>query len=152
MVGLSEPQQRLFFLCLTLASRVRGEGLEAARDADFADAAGSLAATYETASKGLIYEQRAGSLPAQRVAGELRAVLDEVGRERPSAFAREAAIVLRRLEQRAHDIEKLTGSPVGFFDLAGRFTRQLASQPGAAESPDPGRAPGEPAAPSIILP
>ena len=152
MIGLSEPQQRLLLLLLTLTSRFRGDGLEAARDSDVADASGSLAATFETASKGLIYEQRAGSLPAQRLAGELRSVLDELGRERPSAFARDAAIVLRRLEQRARDIEKLSASPVGFLDLAGRLTRQVGSQSGAGEVAGGDQGLREPSTPSIILP
>jgi len=56
---LSEAQRQLFFLTLTLVDRFRGEGLDAAVDADVADAAEALAGTYETAARGLIYDQRA---------------------------------------------------------------------------------------------
>lgn len=124
--GLSDGQQRLFFLSLTLVHRFRGEGLEAARDVDVADAAAALASTYETESKGLIYEHRAGSLPAQRLAGELRTVFDQLGRERPSAFARDAAAVLRRLEQLARGADKVApGDPFAFLSLVGRVAGRI---------------------------
>jgi len=135
--GLSEGQQRLFFLSLTLVHRFRGDGLEAARDADVADAAGALASTYETESKGLIYEHRATSLPAQRLAGELRTVFDQLGRERPSAFVRDAAVVLRRLEQLALGAEQAApGDRLSFLNLVGRVAgriRPAADEPGPTE-------------------
>jgi hypothetical protein len=153
MMGLSDGQQRLFFLSLTLIHRFRGEGLEAARDVDVADAAGSLASTYETESKGLIYEHRAGSLPAQRMATELRTVFDELGRERPSAFVRDAAAVLRRLEQLARGAQKTApGDSLYFLNLIGRVAGRIAS---AAGAPEPlGSADGSEAAarPAIIMP
>ena len=50
-------------------------------DADVADAAGALAATYETSARGVIYEHQTQSLPAERLRSELRAALMELGRE-----------------------------------------------------------------------
>jgi len=154
MTGLSDGQQRLFFLSLTLIHRFRGEGLEAARDVDVADAAASLASTYETESKGLIYEHRAGSLPAQRMASELRTTFDELGRERPSAFIRDAAAVLRRLEQLARGAEKTApGDAFFFLNLVGRVAGRISSVAGASGSR--GQADGEEtggAQSSIIIP
>jgi len=148
--GLSEGQQRLMFLSLTLIHRFRGDGLEAARDVDVADAAGSLASTYETESKGLIYEHRAGSLPAQRIAGELRTVFDQLGRERPSAFVRDAAAVLRRLEQSARDAEKTApADPFFFLNLAGRVAGRIGS---LADTPSPADGIEAAGSPAIIMP
>jgi len=152
LAGLPDPQQQLFFLCLTLVTRFRGEGFDAAKDADVADAAASLAATYETASKGLIYEHRAATVPAQRMAAEFRSTLDELGRERPAALARDAAVVLRRLEARVREIEKVSGSPVGFLEVAARFTRQVGPGLGDPDAREGLQAQPEPPGPSIILP
>jgi hypothetical protein len=134
MVGLTETQQRLFLLSLTLLHRFRGEGLDAARDVDVAEAAGSLALTYETESKGVIYEHRAGSLPAQRLAGELRSIFDELGRSTPSAFLRDAATVLRQLQTLAQSVERMTpADPCVFLDLVGRVASRIVG-PGGADA------------------
>jgi hypothetical protein len=75
---------------LTLLDRFRGEGLDAASDADAASAAAALAGTYETASRGLIYEQRPDSVPAQRIVDGIRGMFEQIGRGRPSGFAADA--------------------------------------------------------------
>jgi hypothetical protein len=153
LMGLTDGQQRLFFLSLTLIHRFRGEGFEAARDIDLADAADSLAAAYETESKGLIYERRAGSLPAQRLAGELRAVFDQLGRERPSAFVRDAAAVLRRLEQLARSAEKSApGGPLSFLDLVGRVAARINAATDGTEPLAAASASEAPPKPAIIVP
>jgi hypothetical protein len=153
MMGLSDGQQRLFFLSLTLIHRFRGDGLEAARDVDVADAAGSLASTYETESKGLIYEHRAGSLPARRMATELRTVLDQVGREQPSAFVRDAAAVLRRLEQLARGAAKTApGDPLFFLNLVGRVADRIRSGAGRPEPASPADGSETASSPAIIMP
>jgi len=153
MMGLSDGQQRLFLLSLTLIHRFRGDGLEAARDVDVADAAGALASTYETESKGLIYEHRAGSLPAQRMATELRVVLDKVGREQPSAFVRDAAAVLRRLEQLARGAAKTSpGDPLFFLNLVGRVADRISSVAGASAASEPADGSETTGRPAIIMP
>lgn len=74
-------------------------------DADVADATESLAATYETAVRGVIYEHRPASLPAQRVVAGLKPLLDEAGKTGGTAFERDAAVVLRRLQRAAADVQ-----------------------------------------------
>jgi hypothetical protein len=144
MAGLSEAQQQLALFTITLLDRFRGDGLDAARDVDVADAVGALAATYETSARGVIYEQRPSSVPAQRIAGELRVIFDQLGRQRPSAFAADAAAVLRRVEVGVGAAGKAApGDPKAFLDLAGRVARQLkpegasdaAREAGASPSP-----------------
>ena len=82
LAGFSEARQQLFLFALTLVDRFRGEGLDAASDADAASAAAALAGTYDTASRGLIYEQRPDSIPAQRMADGIKGMFDDA-RPRP---------------------------------------------------------------------
>jgi hypothetical protein len=145
--GMAEAHQQLFFLTLSLIARDRDDdlGLHAACDADVADAAATLAATYETAARGLIYEQRAGSLPAQRLVAEIRRVYDDLGRERPSGFASDAARVLRRIAERVEEAHRAGLDPRrGFLELAGRVAGQMGA-PSAEE-------PAAPSSSSIIIP
>ena len=152
--SLSEPRQQLFLFTLTLVDRFRGEGLDAAADVDAASAAAALAATFETASKGLIYEQRPDSIPAQRMADGIRGVLEQLVQGRPSSFAADAAIVLRQLEDRVRAVGAASpGDPRAFLALAGRFAKRLGG-PGAPEGQsggDSGQA-GDRADSPIILP
>lgn len=151
MAGLSEPRQQLFLFTLTLLDRFRGDGLEAATDRDAASAAGALASTYETAARGVIYEHRGDSVPAQRIAEGIRGVFDQLGRGRPTGFATDAAAVLRQVEDRALAVQRLAPSnPVAFLDLAGRLARRL-GPPEAASSAEGAGATGSGGS-AIILP
>jgi AcrR family transcriptional regulator len=151
MGGLSDARQQLFLFCLTLADRFRGEGLDAALDEDVAGAFETLASTYETASHGLIYEPRGPSVPAQRLAGEIRGVFEELGRGRPSGFAGDAAEVLRRLGDRVRATRKREpANPRAFIELAGRIAHRFSSDPATGPSaPHDGQ---PPAGPALIIP
>ena len=152
LAGLSEARQQLFLFCLTLVDRFRGDGLEAATDDDVASAARALAATYETASKGVIYEHRADSLPAQRLAEAVRDVFEQLGRNRPSGFAADAAAVLQQLEDRVRFVQRSSPSdPRAFLGLAGRLAGLLRPAEGGASSEAGEPPPGGVASP-IILP
>jgi hypothetical protein len=152
LAGLSEARQQLFLYTLTLFDRFRGDGLDAAADADAASAAAALAGTYETASKGLIYEQRPDSMPAQRMAEGIREMFEQIGRGRPSAFAADAAAALRQVEDCVRAVQRAApGDARAFLDLAGRMAKRL-GPPGAEDVPgatEPGQGGGSP---SIILP
>jgi hypothetical protein len=152
--GLSEARQQLFLFTLTLIDRFRGDGLDAAGDADAASAAAALAATFETASKGLIYEQRPDSVPAQRIADGIRGMFDQLGRGRPSGFAADAAAVLRQVEDRVRSVQRAApGDSRAFLALAARMARRLGGPgveaPPAEDGPASGSGDG---GPSIILP
>ena len=147
MMGLTQPQQRLFLLTTSMVPKLRGSGLEAARDVDLADAAASLASTYETEAKGLIYAPRAGTAPAQRIVAELRTVYDQLARDKPAAFAQDAAAVLRRVEQMARNTGPAGEKSVGLLELLGRIALRLgaggpadwdgASEEAGQETPPP---------------
>lgn len=153
MARLSDTRQQLFLFTLTLISRYRGDGLDAASDADAASAAAALAGTYETASKGLIYEQRPDSIPAQRMADGIRAMFERLGHGRPTAFAADAAAVLRQVEDCVTAARRAApGDPRAFLALAERMSARL-GEPGPDEQQDGSGQPPDGAGVSpIILP
>src|SRR5690349_8746515 len=69
--ALTERQNQVFFVFQSVISRHRPEGFARLVDADVADAAGAVAATLETAAKGVIYEHPAHSTVASQLAGAL---------------------------------------------------------------------------------
>lgn len=101
---LGERQYRLLLALQATILKYVGSALPPPNDEDVRDAAGALASTLETARRGIIYEHQTASMPAQRIAGELRAFLDELEREGPvKGLDRDAATVLRRIEQGARE-------------------------------------------------
>ena len=76
----SERQSQLFLsMTLTFLVRYQPPELQPLIDEDVAEAAAALAATFETASRGVIYEHRPASLPAERLVAALKPLLDEAG-------------------------------------------------------------------------
>lgn len=103
---LTEAQYRLFlFLQATVLQHAKA-ALPPPHDADVADAAATVAATLETARKGIIYEHQAASIPGQRLATEIGRVIADLrtraGSE-ASRLERDAAAALRRLERAARE-------------------------------------------------
>jgi hypothetical protein len=99
MRDFSERQSRLFFLIQTFLNEYTPSELQPLIDDDVAEATAALAATYETASRGVIYEHRPSSLAAERLATALKPVLAEAGKGLGSTFERDAAVVLRRVNE-----------------------------------------------------
>jgi hypothetical protein len=99
MRDLSQRQGQLFFLVADFLARYQPADLHLLIDDDVAEAVGSLAATFETASRGLIYEHRPASIVAGRLTSALKEALTEAGQSGGSAFERDAAFVLRRFEE-----------------------------------------------------
>jgi len=98
-------------------------------DDDVAEAAAALASTYETASRGVIYEHRPASLPAERLATELRQVLTEAGKGTTSSFDRDAGVVLRRLEEAVRDVRAVDhDNSRAFLDLLVRVLPKTAGE------------------------
>ena len=129
---LTEAQARLVLVFQAVMLRHAAGAVPALLDQDVADAAEAVAATLETARKGVIYEHRAASIPAQRLSAELRAALASLAPE-PSHVARverDGAVALRRIEQAARTAATaLAGDePPVFINLA----RRLVPEPGAA--------------------
>lgn len=126
--GLSERQARLFLLLATVIGRHQGEALQKIVDSDIAQAAEAYAATLETAGRGIVYEHRPSSLPAERLLTELKAMMADVTREGgagresstregASVLERDAAIALRRIEAAAKESAKVRSGGTDFQQL-----------------------------------
>jgi hypothetical protein len=126
---LNESQSRLLFLIDSyLAAHKDGE-LNELIDEDVAEAAGAVAATLETAARGVIYEHQPASLPAQRLAGALRKVLAKAGGAGGSAFERDASVVMRRIEDASRRAQaSAPGNRRAFLELLNRVARESAGE------------------------
>lgn len=140
--GLSSRQSDLFWAVLTFVAGFGADALVTMVDEDLAEGAGSLAATLETADRGLIYEHRPQSLAAQRLVAELRAFLGTTaGSDADAATARtierDAAVVLRHLERGARGArEGGDGGPGTALAAIGRVVSAAGRErPAGAETP-----------------
>lgn len=122
MVDFTEQQAELFFVLASLILRYEPPELQALFDEDVEEGLGALASTFETASKGLIYEHRAESLSAERLATALKPALAEIGRGSGTAFERDASSVLRRMASLAGEVRAAEpGNRRAFLDLLRRM-------------------------------
>jgi hypothetical protein len=138
---LSEQQLQLFFLLQSMVLSYQPEGLARLRDADVALAAGALAASLETASKGVIFEESTGSVVAEGLRRALKPLIDEVTKGGGSRVEREVAAVLRGIERAArHEGAMLPDGETTYLELVTRVFQKR-----------PQQAP-EPAKPLIVLP
>jgi hypothetical protein len=141
---LTERQYQLFFLFHTAIARHRPDGFVRVIDGDVADAAGALAATLETAARGVIYQHTAASVPGQSLQAALNALLAKIREEGGTVYDREAAIALRAIEQGARSVGRPDEGDRAYLELMGRLLQDA----GAAESPVPAPA----TTGSLILP
>jgi hypothetical protein len=135
--GLTERQYQLFFLFQSLIARHTPEGFTRLVDDDVAEAAAAVAATLETAARGVIYEHATQSLPAQRLATEMKAMLAEMRQQGATVYDREAAIVLRAVEKGAREIGGLEAGGASYLTLMARLlqrNRATAPAPSAGAS------------------
>ena len=144
MRDFDQRQARLFLLINSFLLRYQAPELQPLVDDDVAEAMTALAATYETAARGVIYEHRPASLPAERLVTALKPILTKVGEGGGSAFDRDVAVVLRRAveavqEVRAQDPENRRA----FIEFLPRVVvRRPDAEPepqAAAEGPAPSR-------------
>ena len=140
---LSEQQLQLFFLLQSMILSYKPETISAlsvpsaARltDPDVALAAGALASSLETASKGLIFEEATGSVVAEGLRRALKPVIDEVTKSGGSRVEREVAFVLRGLERGAkHEGGHIPAGETAYLELVARVFQQ---RPKATEPSKP---------------
>ena len=136
---LTERQHQLFFLFQSVVTRHRPEGFARLADADVAEAAGSVAATLETAAKGVIYEHQAQSTVAQKLAGELRAIVEEIRKGGAVVYDHEAATTLRAIEQGARTVAATGEAQDTYLSLIGRLLQvNRAASDAQPATPTPG--------------
>jgi hypothetical protein len=124
---VSEPQLQLFFLIQSFISRfgAKSEGLGRLVDADVGDAAGAIAASLETASRGVLYEHSATSPTGEALRRELQVFLEQVGRGAGTRFERMAAEVLRGIERAAkHESPGVGSGSMDYLSLAARIMQE----------------------------
>ena len=150
--GLGRRQYQLFFVVQATIHRLADTDEMPVNDDVVRDTTQALASTYETASKGIIYEHRPSSLPAERLAHELKPLLEGKDGRGSVASERDLVDVLRRVERAATDARKtLDGGTRAYLDLVGRLMRSASGgdtgsldETVPAETADP--------APSVIIP
>lgn len=135
MGRLSEQQLQLFFLLQSIILAFRPDGLARVLDCDVAQAAGALADSLETASRGLIFEQATSSTVSEGLRKELRQIVDEVTKSGGSRAEREVALVLRGIERGAQNQGGIAGDagPTVYLDLVARVLQQ--GSPKRGQSP-----------------
>ena len=150
--GLGRRQYQLFFVVQATIQRLAETDELPVNDDVVRDTAQALAATFETASKGIIFEHRPSSLPAERLARELKPLLEGKDGRGPVASERDLAEVLRRVERAATDARKtLDGGTHAYLDLVGRLMRSSSSgDTGDSDATAPAKT-ADPA-PSVIIP
>jgi hypothetical protein len=141
---LTERQHQLFFLVHSVIARHKPEAFSRLVDEDVAEAAAAVAATVETAGRGVLYEHRPATLPAQRLAKDITTMLEEVRARGTRIYDGEFAITLRAIERGARETRKQSGEDTAYIALVARLLHVRRSQPGADE-------PDKPAS-SLILP
>jgi hypothetical protein len=116
-------------------------------DADIAEAATATAATLETASRGVIYEQAPATLNAQELSTAFGRAFEEIVQQMQgprTPLERDAARALRGIEEAARRVGAITGDTrTGFLGLMRRVLGAQNAQTGEARQ-EPGS--------SIILP
>lgn len=120
---LSERQHQLFFMLQSVIANHRPDGFTRLSDTDVADAAGAVAATLETAARGVLYDHVPDSLPARHLAGAIKTFLSDIGGNGGRAFDREASQVLRSIERGARSITRSAPSGRDYLELVGRLLR-----------------------------
>jgi hypothetical protein len=145
--GLTESQVQLLWLVLAQVTRQPADAFTPLRDEDVTAGVAALVATLETAERGVIYEHRPATLPAQRVVADLNALFAQLAQRSGRPVDRDAGIVLKRVAQLADAVRRETPGGAGaFLGLAARLARATASEdiPGSTVQTEPAR-------PSIIL-
>jgi hypothetical protein len=128
--GLAEPQVVLLSVAQQHLRRYRPTAIPALVDADVTDAAAALAATLETAARGIVYQHQPSSLPAQRVLTVLRALQAEIEAKRPQP-PKALAEVFRRLELGSRRAaEHVGGGETAFLDFLDRLAAGAAERTG----------------------
>jgi len=141
MRDLNERQSQLFFLVTHLVLAYEPPEFQPLVDDDVAEACDALAATYETAARGVIYDHRPASLPAERLATALKPKLAEAGKGGGTPFERDCATVLRRLAEAARDVRARSGDDRrAFLELLARL---IPKRPGDDPEPARGRSDAE---------
>lgn len=131
---LTERQQQIALL-LQAAVRADGPDAPSRSDADVEQAAKATAETFETASRGIVYEHRATSLDGQRLAGRMQALIEEQRKEGVRLPDGDVAAAARCIETAARDARGvLAGGDGAYLALVDRLLKSM-EKPRSDDSP-----------------
>ena len=135
--GLTDRQHVIALLVQGFLRQERPDA-PALVDNDVAEAAKALAETYETASRGIIYEHSAGLPGAERLGAEIKQLIETRRAERVTLGDGDVAAVLRRIETGARTAKTiLAGDETAYLQLLKRVLRdQPEPDSGGATRPD----------------
>ena len=137
---LSERQYQLFFLFHTAIARHRPEGFGRIIDEDVAEATAAVAATLETAVRGVIYQHMPQSRAAHGLANEMTTLLGEIRSQGGKVYDGEAAIVLRAIEHGAREVSKASAGETTYLALMTRLLQvKRAEQHAGSSEPSKGQ-------------
>jgi hypothetical protein len=139
---LTERQHQLFFLIHSVIARHKPDALSRLLDQDVAEAVSAVAATFETAGRGVLYEHSPASLPAQRLARDITSMFAEARAHGTRIYDGEAAIALRAIERGARE-QKQANDDRAYISLVSRLLH-VRNPPSTEETAKP--------ASSLILP
>ena len=111
---LTERQQQIALL-LQAALRADASDAPARSDADAELAAKATAETFETASRGIVYEHRATSIAAQRLASLMQALIEEQRKEGVRLPDEDVAAAARCIETAAREAAGALGGGDGAY-------------------------------------
>ena len=135
--GLTERQHEILFLLQTFL--VAGNhNVQSISDSDIEEAARALAQTYETADRGIVYEHTATGVNAQRLALELKSMLQSKQSEGLQLSDRDLAAAFRRLEIAAKDAENAVTdgqNDRAYLELLKRILKESSDTGNSSEGP-----------------
>ena len=114
---LAAPQHKLFLLIQSFLRRTQLDA-DTMLDNDVALAMRALAETYETASRGIIYEHVSGLPGADRLSANIRTLIGTTKEEGLTVSDADIAVVLRRIEQAARHAKSVLPGENGVLELA----------------------------------
>ena len=129
---LTERQQQLYFLFQSVIARHAPQGFGRLVDDDVAEAAGTLAKTLETASRGVIYDHSAQSPIAQGLVADMKTLLEQMREQGARVFDHEVAVTLRAIEQGARAVRTSPDQRTAYLDLMATL---LNIAPGQEQAP-----------------
>ena len=113
---LTERQYQLFFLFHTLIAQHKPKGIARLVDSDIAEAASALAATLETAARGVIYEHTPQAPPAR------------IREQGATVYDHETVVVLRAIERGALEVKAPDEGDAAYVDLISRLLQVNAAR------------------------
>ena len=130
--GLTERQKQTLLLIQSYLCTERPDA-PTMTDADVEQAARAMAETYETASRGILYEHMAASLSAQHLGRELKTLIETKRGESTRIPDADVAVVMRRIETTAREARQALGdSETAYLSMLKRVM-QAPGEPNPAQ-------------------